>query len=94
MAQLRQLLKPDGVMLLTIPVGQDATVAPLHRIYGQNRLPRLLEGFVVHRKEYWTKNNQNSWVLTNEQKALSEQLRPNMYGLGCFVLTLGTSQRT
>jgi SAM-dependent methyltransferase len=89
MSKFRQLLKPDGVMLLTIPIGQDATVVPLHRIYGRNRLPRLLDGFVVQRKEYWTKDDQNIWVLTNEQKALSGELRPNMYGLGCFVLTTG-----
>lgn len=88
MAKLRQLLKQQGVMLLTIPVGQDATVAPLHRIYGQNRLPLLLDGFVVQRKEYWTKDDQNLWVLTDERKALSQELRPNMYGLGCFVLTV------
>jgi SAM-dependent methyltransferase len=88
MARLRQALKPKGVMLLTIPVGQDATIVPLHRIYGQSRLPRLLDGFIVEQKEYWTKDDQNRWRMANEREALSEQLRPNIYALGCFVLTI------
>jgi len=86
MERLRHLLKPGGIMLLTIPVGQDATIVPLHRIYGQSRLPRLLDGYIVELKEYWTKDDQNRWRMSNEREALSEQLRPNIYALGCFVL--------
>ena len=33
MARLRELMKPGGVMLLTIPVGRDAVFAPLCRVY-------------------------------------------------------------
>jgi SAM-dependent methyltransferase len=86
MERLRRLLKPGGMMLLTIPVGQDATVAPLHRIYGPNRLPLLLSGFQVEAREYWTKDDQNRWTLSDEDQALQEKFRPNVYALGCFVL--------
>lgn len=86
MQRLRLFLKPGGVMLLTTPVGQDAIVAPLHRIYGPKRLPLLLSGFHIEAKEYWTKDDQNRWARVTEDRALSQELRPNTYGLGCFAL--------
>jgi SAM-dependent methyltransferase len=86
MGRLRQLIKPRGVMLLTIPVGQDATVVPLHRIYGQRRLPQLLQGFAIERKEYWTKDKENRWVRLSEDKALAQEHTRYSYALGCFVI--------
>jgi SAM-dependent methyltransferase len=84
---MRAFLKPHGTMLLTIPVGQDAVVAPLHRIYGAKRLRLLLHGFRTQAKEYWTKDDRNRWIAVSEDAALNEELRPNTYALGCFVLT-------
>jgi len=47
MGILRELLAPGGRMILTIPVGRDQICGPYHRIYGEDRLPRLLDGFGV-----------------------------------------------
>jgi 2-polyprenyl-3-methyl-5-hydroxy-6-metoxy-1,4-benzoquinol methylase len=86
MARLRDLLKPDGAMLLTIPVGIDAVIAPLHRVYGRERLPRLLENWVVEKKEFWVKDDRNLWISASESEALSFLPTKYCYGLGCFVL--------
>jgi len=93
MARLRELMKPDALMLLTVPVGQDAVFAPLCRVYGRERLPRLLSGFVVEREMFWVKDAENRWVQCDRETALSfepsagswDPLR-NVYALGCFVL--------
>jgi SAM-dependent methyltransferase len=93
MAHLRALIKPDGVMLLTIPVGQDAVFAPLTRVYGAQRLPQLLNGYIVEKEEFWIKDGQNRWRLCDKESALNfkasavswDSLR-NVYALGCFVL--------
>lgn len=93
MARLRELMKPGGMMLLTIPVGQDAVFAPMCRVYGSQRLPRLLEGYAVEREAFWVKDGYNRWVLCDKEAALNfkasagsrEPLR-NVYALGCFVL--------
>ena len=84
--RLRSSMKPGGIMLLTIPVGRDAVVVPLHRVYGLTRLPRLLEGYIVEKEEYWVKNNHNEWRLTEKKDALSREPQEWLYGLGCFVL--------
>jgi SAM-dependent methyltransferase len=93
MALLRELMKPSAIMLLTVPVGQDAVFAPLCRVYGKERLPRLLSGFVLEREMFWVKDAENRWVQCDEETALSfeasagswDPLR-NVYALGCFVL--------
>ena len=86
MAKMRLILKPEGRMLLTIPVGKDAIFPPLHRVYGKERLSKLLENFVIEKEEYWVKNNQNKWIQVEESIALSKDSNQNLYGLGCFVL--------
>ena len=86
MTRLRKLMKPGGVMLLTVPVGNDAVFSPLHRVYGFKRLPKLLESYLVEREEYWVKNDGNCWVLTDQQDALRREPVERFYGLGCFVL--------
>lgn len=47
MHAMKQLLKPGGLLYLTVPVGQDKVVYNVHRIYGRLRLPLLLEGWTV-----------------------------------------------
>jgi SAM-dependent methyltransferase len=86
MRRLREVMKPGAIMLLTIPVGCDAVFAPLHRVYGRERLPRLLEGFTIEHCEYWTKNGENIWEQVDGETALNYVSQPHVYGLGCFVL--------
>jgi hypothetical protein len=86
MKRLRYLLKPNKLMLLTIPVGRDAVIAPLHRIYGAVRLPMLLEGWAVDQQEYWIKDEQNCWISVGREAALQNPPTRRCYGLGLFVL--------
>ncbi len=99
MARLRTVMKPDAVMLLTIPVGQDAIFAPLHRVYGKSRLPRLLEGYIVEEEAFWMKDEDNRWVQCTKEKAMGSEASANYlhplksdYGLGCFVLRTPNSE--
>lgn len=86
MRALRKLMKPDAVMLLTIPVGQDAIFPALHRVYGPERLPRLLQGYIIEDEEYWVKDAQNRWVKSRKEDALTREAQRSLYGLGCFEL--------
>jgi SAM-dependent methyltransferase len=86
MARLRSLLRPGGLMLLTIPVGSDAVFAPWHRVYGADRLPKLLQGFDVEIREFWLKDPENRWARGEERTVLAAPSRERLYGLGCFVL--------
>jgi hypothetical protein len=39
------MLKPGGLLFLAVPVGSDLLVWNAHRVYGELRLPKLLEGW-------------------------------------------------
>jgi SAM-dependent methyltransferase len=88
MERLRQALRPGGLMLLTLPVGRDAVVLPLHRIYGERRLPLLLKRFEILYDEYWIKKK-GRWVQAPRSSAIAFDAGPRraeLYALGCFVL--------
>lgn len=93
MAHLRELMKPGGKMLLTIPLGRDAIFPPLTRVYGPQRLPRLLEHYVVEKEVFWVKDGRNLWEICSRETALDFEAAAgtwdplqNIYALGCFVL--------
>jgi hypothetical protein len=92
MRKLLQATRPGGTMLLTLPVGLDAVFAPLHRVYGLQRLPRLLQGWRVDEERYWVKTAGGRWESVSQQQALSCPGSERYFGLGCFVLTKQTEE--
>ncbi|MBI4494141.1 MAG: DUF268 domain-containing protein [Chloroflexi bacterium] len=89
MRMLRTLLKDGGIMVMTVPVGMDAVFHPLHRVYGMDGLPRLLQGWCVEKSEFWCKSEPSAhaqWVRTDRNTAVMQSAQTLYYGLGCFVL--------
>jgi hypothetical protein len=88
MAILRKALAPGGRMILTIPVGRDQVCAPFHRIYGEERLPRLLDGYAVAEQQFWVRRA-TAWEPAGLSEALATTGSRSFYSLGLFVLTDG-----
>lgn len=91
MALLRGLMR--GSMLLTVPLGQDAVFAPMCRVYGEERLPLLLDGFDIEIERCHIKDGDNRWTACDRRTATNERasagssfVHENLYALGCFVL--------
>jgi SAM-dependent methyltransferase len=88
MAILRDRLAPGGRMIMTIPVGRDLVCPPLHRIYGEERLPRLIDGYDIAEEQYWCKDEPtNRWLQRDRDTALATQGSPSFYAIGLFQLT-------
>lgn len=88
---LQKIIKPDGIHLLQIPIGIDDIIGYYHRIYGEKRLPRLLEGWQIEEEDYWKKENdgKNLYQLTYREDCLKERatkIAPRYYAFGCFQL--------
>lgn len=45
MAEMKKILKKDGILILAVPVGADKLVWNAHRIYGSIRFPMLINGW-------------------------------------------------
>jgi len=88
--KIHSLLAPSGRLLLTIPVGMDAVHVPWHRVYGSERLPRLIEGFTIVEARFWTKSPWQPWYETTMQHALNQPVALQRYALGQFALTKAT----
>ena len=93
MNRFADILKPDGLLIMTVPCGRDAIMTPWCRVYGLQRLPELLASFVISKEEYWVKNSKNQWARTFRENALNfhtcyDPSDPHRcaYALGCFVL--------
>lgn len=77
----------NTVHLLTVPVGKDDIYPPLHRIYGDERLPLLLKGWKVHLEYYWVKRDGIKWELVTKEVAMSYPSSAHSYAIGCFRMT-------
>lgn len=86
MGMFQQMTKPGKAMLLTIPVGRDRVFPPLHRVYGRERLPKLLTGWDVVKSEFWMKDASNVWGKSDRASALDVEPTERYYALGLFVL--------
>jgi len=94
MRRLREWMRPFGRHILTIPIGQDAVVGHYHRVYGADRLPKLLEGYHIIESMFWVKNERDQWIEVGEEWAITEP--PTLlpvesplhlyYAIGGFVL--------
>jgi SAM-dependent methyltransferase len=88
-----RVLKARGAVLMTAPCGRDAVMAPWCRVYGEQRLPRLLAPFAMEKERYWIKDDKNRWVEVARKQALDFPTRHDpanphgcSYALGGFVL--------
>jgi len=87
MEKMARIVKPDGDMVLTIPVGLDAIHPPLHRIYGEQRLADLLEHWQIREESYWAKLSSPRFEPVARDQALAEAGSKSYYALGLFVVT-------
>lgn len=86
MVKMADLLKPDGTMVLSIPLGRDGVYPPWHRVYGEERLPRLLERWEVRKESYWAKVGSEKYEPVTRDRALSDQGSATYYALGLYVV--------
>ncbi|MGA9390314.1 MAG: DUF268 domain-containing protein [Candidatus Sulfotelmatobacter sp.] len=90
MKKLYYLMKPGGIQLLTIPLGRDTVFQPWHRVYGEKRLPMLLNGYDVVHQEFWRKDRDQLWKTCEMDEAMKFNAawddKRRIYALGCFVL--------
>jgi len=61
LARLRELVKPDGFLVLTVPFGEPRP-GPDQRVYDEERLRRLLDGWEVAERELVTRIDRRTWV--------------------------------
>lgn len=92
MSKLKELMTPESIMIITVPLGHDLVAPPYHRVYGKERLPKLLKGFNIIDQQYWAKKDGvDKFVGVTQGVALDTEPiigPPNYYAIGGFVVML------
>ncbi|MBD2168740.1 class I SAM-dependent methyltransferase [Calothrix membranacea FACHB-236] len=84
--QIYALLKPEGHFILTVPYGKEA-LTPVHRIYNQESLQRLIQDFQVIKITYGIRKDNFTLVITdNELEASEKEHNPNNYLPGAVAM--------
>jgi hypothetical protein len=93
MVRLRDVMTSGGLMLLSLPVGTETVLGGGTRVYGGERLGRILEGYELVEEEFWRKNADRRWVRCGRDQALEVEARSigrrpeqSSYALGLMVL--------
>ena len=90
MQNLLGLMNDAATMVMTIPVGIDGVFLPNHRVYGTDRLPKLLSGFKIETQRYFAKTeSKRFWAEVSKEEALATRSSGSFYSIGLFVLTKG-----
>jgi len=85
--KVKTLLKPHGVLILTIPYGEETVIRPLHRVYNKNSklLKFAFENFKLLSEEFYKNNEENIWIKCTEEEASKVKPSEDNYALGLFL---------
>ena len=86
MQKILDHLGPEGLLFLTVPVGQDAVHRPWHHVCGRERLPQLLQGFEIVGQCFLEKELWGPWREATLNAALDQPKDIRRYALGEWIL--------
>ncbi len=99
MAEVERVLKPGGMMIMTIPCGYDTMHRskegmPLGRVYSGQSLVKLLSGFKILEMSYIVKRK-NIWFPASISAAEKEarRARPDKVGMTAIALIVARSNK-
>jgi len=82
---IRECLKDNGTLILTIPVGKYKVVAPYQRIYGWQRINKMTFGFKLEEERYYIEKHY--WRECDRIEAFSVESSKTKYALGLYKFT-------
>ncbi len=83
------MLAPDGILLITLPYGEEKIITPFHRVYNKNSklLKYAYNNFEIIFEEFFKNNEENIWVKCEEAEARTVKPSQSNYALGLFAFT-------
>jgi len=89
MRRIRELLRPGGLVVLSMPYGRPTVVFPAHRVYSSFRVQSLAEGFEILEKRYYAPlEKPRSWVPCTEEDTHRVDLRISHATICCLLRKL------
>lgn len=67
--EMKRILKPKGIMLLTIPFGKAKIIKPYSRIYDANLIKQLIKDLKIESEEYCMQDKNDDWFKCSREEA-------------------------
>ncbi|HLB68500.1 MAG TPA: class I SAM-dependent methyltransferase [Thermoplasmata archaeon] len=84
MRAIRPVLKPEGILVLTVPYGR-AGVGPLQRSYDGQRLRRVTDGWILEEERFHVRRGP-AWEWTTEAVAASKDSAVQTHAVALLLL--------
>lgn len=81
MTQIKRVIKPGGVVLLTIPFGKAKIIRPNCRIYDEALVKQLTEDLAIEKEEYCIQDSFNDWMICSKSEAANVVCSSQYYSL-------------
>jgi SAM-dependent methyltransferase len=80
--EMQRILKPGGVLLLTVPCGKPKIIRPVHRIYDRNRI-ELIAGphLSLEKAEYYARDSAGDWAECSRESAESIEVKKDDFAI-------------
>ncbi len=82
-----RILRPNGILIMTLPYGPIRIIKPFHRIYNKESalMKYARNAFETVTEEFYKKNQSNVWCKCSENEARAVIPSSDSYALGLFV---------
>ena len=83
-AEMKRIVKQNGVILLTFPFGKAKILKPYTRVYDSNLVKLLTDGLEIEKEEYYMQNNEDDWYPCPRNKVEAVDANNERYPL-CLI---------
>ena len=84
MKEIKRITASDGILLITVPFGK-RSVTPIHRVYDEETLSSLLEGFGIQSVEYFLRKI--SWIRATKEQVIQVESSIKEKAIACVRAT-------
>lgn len=77
--EMKRILKPKGIIILTIPFGKAKIIKPYCRIYDSNLIQQRVEGLKIEKEEYYMQDSNNDWYRCSKEEVQDIDAKADKY---------------
>lgn len=86
MKEILKVLRPGGMVIITVPYGIAEIIAPYHRIYDYSDIKTIVAGFNIVEERYYTFDKKGDWFECNPSEGQKVKCYKDKYGLALLHL--------
>lgn len=79
--EMKRILKPNGIILMTVPFGKAKILKPYCKIYDDMLIKELVKDFKIEEEEYYMQDSKGDWYRSPKNDAGAVEARSDGFSL-------------